>query len=140
MSLAPSLPGRIGAVPGNLSARLNADVDLGVAIPSYVFAAPVLGGQAASPCWCHSAVMGFGRRNADGLGRLDPTCPAGVSVTSQRPAPKPRCVGFRHSQLDDLHHPGICLSGRKSRIADLGDGHGAVDVAAASLFQSADRP
>src|SRR2546427_10886545 len=41
-------PGRI-AVPftGNLNARLNADADLGMAIPSYVFATPVLGGQAA---------------------------------------------------------------------------------------------
>ena len=31
----------------NLSANLNADADLGIAIPSYVFATPVLGGQAA---------------------------------------------------------------------------------------------
>ena len=31
----------------NLSANLNADADLGMAIPSYVFATPVLGGQAA---------------------------------------------------------------------------------------------
>jgi hypothetical protein len=32
---------------GNVNANLNADVDLGIAIPSYVFATPVLGGQAA---------------------------------------------------------------------------------------------
>ncbi len=32
---------------GNVSARLNADADLGIATPSYVFATPVLGGQAA---------------------------------------------------------------------------------------------
>ena len=40
-----------GRVPANLSARLNASLtgtgDLGFVIPSYVFATPVLGGQAA---------------------------------------------------------------------------------------------
>lgn len=39
-----------GRVPANLSARLNASLtgtgDLGFVIPSYVFATPVLGGQA----------------------------------------------------------------------------------------------
>src|ERR1700676_1865809 len=44
---------QIGQVPANitLTARLNASVnatgDLGIVIPSYVFATPVLGGQAA---------------------------------------------------------------------------------------------
>ena len=32
---------------GNVNANLNADADLGLAIPQYVFATPVLGGQAA---------------------------------------------------------------------------------------------
>jgi hypothetical protein len=32
---------------GNVNANLNADVDMNVAIPQYVFATPVLGGQAA---------------------------------------------------------------------------------------------
>src|SRR5258707_11221530 len=32
---------------GNLNARLDADADLGFVIPGYVFATPVLGGQAA---------------------------------------------------------------------------------------------
>jgi hypothetical protein len=32
---------------GNVTANLNADADLGIAIPQYVFATPVLGGQAA---------------------------------------------------------------------------------------------
>jgi hypothetical protein len=42
---------QIGKIPGNLSANLNANVnatgDIGFAIPTYVFATPVLGGQAA---------------------------------------------------------------------------------------------
>src|SRR3984885_8347348 len=42
---------QIGQVPANLTARLNATVnatgDLGFLIPSYVFATPVLGGQAS---------------------------------------------------------------------------------------------
>ena len=32
---------------GGLAANLKADADLGIAIPQYVFATPVLGGQAA---------------------------------------------------------------------------------------------
>jgi hypothetical protein len=32
---------------GNVNANLNADADLGIAIPQYVFATPVLGGQAS---------------------------------------------------------------------------------------------
>jgi len=42
---------QIGRIPANLSANLNASVngtgDIGFAIPTYVFATPVLGGQAA---------------------------------------------------------------------------------------------
>jgi hypothetical protein len=34
-------------ITGNISANLEADADLGMAIPQYVFATPVLGGQAA---------------------------------------------------------------------------------------------
>src|SRR5437899_1225640 len=41
---------------GNLSARLDADADLGMVIPSYVFATPFLGGQAAA-----ALVVPFGR-------------------------------------------------------------------------------
>ena len=41
----------IGKIPvnlsANLSANLNATADLGLVIPSYVFATPVLGGQAS---------------------------------------------------------------------------------------------
>jgi hypothetical protein len=50
-------PGRI-TVPftGNVNARLNADADIGMAVPNYVFATPVLGGQAAV-----SLLVPFGR-------------------------------------------------------------------------------
>src|SRR5882757_2177285 len=40
----------------NLNGHLNADADLGIAIPSYVFATPVLGGQAAV-----AMIVPFGR-------------------------------------------------------------------------------
>ena len=41
-------PGRLNVnFTGNVTGNLNADADLGIAIPQYVFAQPVLGGQAA---------------------------------------------------------------------------------------------
>jgi hypothetical protein len=41
-------PGRITAnLTGNINANLKADADLGLFIPTYVFASPVLGGQLA---------------------------------------------------------------------------------------------
>ena len=43
----------------NLTANLNADADLGMAIPSYVFATPVLGGQATM-----ALLVPFGRSQA----------------------------------------------------------------------------
>src|SRR3954466_3506507 len=50
----------IGKIPANLSANLSANLnatgDLGIVIPSYVFATPVLGGQLAV-----GAVASYGR-------------------------------------------------------------------------------
>ena len=50
----------IGKIPANLSANLsanlNATADLGIVIPSYVFATPVLGGQLAVVQLHHMAV------------------------------------------------------------------------------------
>ena len=60
----------IGRFPANLSAtvnaNLNADADLALVIPSYVFATPVLGGQAAV------SLMGiYGRSSASLAGTLN---------------------------------------------------------------------
>jgi hypothetical protein len=50
-------PGRLNVnFTGNVKASLSADADLGLAIPQYVFATPVLGGQAAV-----ALITSFGR-------------------------------------------------------------------------------
>jgi hypothetical protein len=59
----------IGKVPANLTARLNASVsatgDLGFVIPTYVFATPVLGGQASA-----SLVAAYGVISTNLAGQL----------------------------------------------------------------------
>ena len=120
---------------GSLNANLNARADLGMVIPSYVFATPVLGGQAAV-----ALVVPFGRNtvsvdatltgavgpigftvsgsrtdSVSGFGRLDP---AGFDP-----------LEFRRPQLDDLCHreyPDRRLRLR-TRLANLGIGHQAID-------------
>jgi len=60
---------QLGKVPlglsANVSANLNATGDLGVLIPSYVFATPFLGGQASV-----SAIGIYGRESASLVGTL----------------------------------------------------------------------
>jgi hypothetical protein len=62
----------IGKIPVNLSANLNANLnatgDLGIVIPSYVFATPVLGGQLAV-----GAVASYGRVSTSLAGTLTGT-------------------------------------------------------------------
>ena len=65
---------QIGRVPVNLTANLNANLNatgyLGLVIPSYVFATPVLGGQAAV------SVMGiYGRTSTSLAGTLTAVYP-----------------------------------------------------------------
>ncbi len=63
---------QIGRVPvglsANLSANLNATGDLGLLIPTYVFATPFLGGQASV-----GAVVSYGRTSASLAGTLSGT-------------------------------------------------------------------
>ena len=76
---------RIGQVPANLSARLNASVnatgDLGFVIPTYVFATPVLGGQASA-----SLVGAYGVVSTSLAGQLSGnlTGPGGGSIPFMR--------------------------------------------------------
>ena len=76
---------RIGQVPANLSARLNANVnatgDLGFVIPTYVFATPVLGRQASA-----SLVGAYGVVSTNLAGQLSGnlTGPGGGSVPFMR--------------------------------------------------------
>ena len=55
----------IGKIPANLSANLSANLnatgDIGIVIPSYVFATPVLGGQLAV-----GAIASYGRTSVRG--------------------------------------------------------------------------
>jgi hypothetical protein len=70
---------QIGRIPANLSANLNASLnatgDLGFVIPSYVFATPVLGGQASA-----SLLGAYGTTSATLAGTLTGslTGPGGV--------------------------------------------------------------
>jgi hypothetical protein len=76
---------QIGKVPVNLSANLNANLnatgDLGIVIPSYVFATPVLGGQLAV-----GAVASYGRVSTSLAGTLSGalTGPGGGSFPFMR--------------------------------------------------------
>ena len=62
---------------GNLNANLKADADLGMAIPTYVFATPVFGGQAAV-----ALLVPFGRNRTS----VDATL-TGASARSASPCP-----------------------------------------------------
>ncbi len=72
---------QIGRIPSNLtanlSASLNATGDLGIAIPTYVFATPVLGGQASA-----SLLTSYGTTSASLAGTLSGalTLPGGGSI------------------------------------------------------------
>src|SRR4249919_1695382 len=63
---------QIGKIPVNLSANLSANVnatgDLGIVIPTYVFATPVLGGQ-----FSLGAVLSYGRVSTSLSGTLTGT-------------------------------------------------------------------
>src|ERR1700693_4784251 len=71
----------IGRIPANLTANLNASLnatgDLGVVIPTYVFASPVLGGQAIV-----GALMYYGTTSTSLGGTLTGslTGPRGVTI------------------------------------------------------------
>ena len=103
---------------GNLTANLDADADLGFAIPTYVFATPVLGGQAAvCPAGAVRPQYGLSGRDVDrrtGPHRLHGVRqPHRLGQRLRRFDPAVfAALESRRSQLDDLHygrHPGRSL-------------------------------
>jgi len=135
---------RIGQVPANLSARLNANVnatgDLGFVIPTYVFATPVLGGQASA-----SLVGAYGVVSTNLAGQLSGnlTGPGGGSV------PFMRSDNFSDTTLGfgdlvpqfalrwnaGLNNYMTYITGdipvgayQSNRLSNLGIGHGAIDA------------
>jgi hypothetical protein len=129
-------PGRI-TVPftGNLNARLTADADLGMAIPSYVFATPVLGGQAAV-----SLLVPFGRNKVSVDATLTGSLgPLGFDISRGRtesvtgfgdlaPQASLRWNFGIHNWMTYITGDVPVGSYNQSRIANLGIGHGAVDA------------
>ena len=123
---------------GALNASLNATGDLGFVIPSYVFATPVLGGQAAI-----SLLGAYGVTSTSLAGTLSGTLstPFG-SIPFMRSDSFSDTTGAlaiwtairlalecRGQQLHDLHHRrhtgrGVSIP----RLANLGIGHGAIDA------------
>ena len=97
-------------VSANITGSLNADADLGFAIPTYVFATPVLGGQAAV-----ALLVPFGRNRASVDATLTGTVgPFPFAVSGGRSDTVSRvrrsdpavfsALECRRSQLHDLHH------------------------------------
>jgi hypothetical protein len=119
---------------GKLNAALDADADLGVAIPSYVFATPVFGGQAAV------SLLGFyGRSSASvdatltgALGPIGFTAGAGRTDTATGFGDLVPQVSLRWNQ--GVHNFMTYATGdvpvgnyEARRLAYLGLGHGALD-------------
>jgi hypothetical protein len=120
---------------GNLSARLDADANLGMVIPNYVFATPFLGGQAAA-----ALVVPFGRNKVSVDATLTGSLgPFGFDVSGGR---TDAVSGFadlipqfsvRWNQ--GVHNWMTYVTGAipvgaydPRRLANLGIGHGAIDA------------
>jgi hypothetical protein len=119
---------------GNLNAHLDADANLGIVIPSYVFATPFLGGQAAAVL-----LVPFGHNRASVDATLTASLgPFGFDVAGGRtdsvsgfgdPVPQFN-VRWNHG----VHNWMAYITGNipvgaynPSRLANLGIGHGAID-------------
>lgn len=120
---------------GNLSARLDGDADLGMVIPSYVFATPFLGGQAAA-----LLIVPFGRNKASVDATLTGSLgPIGFEVSGGRtdsvsgfgdPVPQ-----FNVRWNQGVHNWMAYITGNipigaydPKRLANLGLGHGVIDA------------
>jgi hypothetical protein len=118
---------------GNLSANLDADVDLAIVIPTYVFARPVLGGQLSV------GLVGMGGRNDASVdATLTGLGPLGLSISRGR---SDTVTGFGdlvpiatlrwNSGVNNYmtYITGDIPVGTydPTRLANLGIGHGAVD-------------
>jgi hypothetical protein len=132
----------VGRIPANLTASLNASLnalaDLEVFLPTYVFASPVLGGQASV-----GMLMIFGRSSANVTGTLSGSLAAGgFSI----PFSRSDSFGDSVTGFGDLipiaslkwnqgvHNFMTYLTGDipvgaydSTRLANIGIGHGAID-------------
>jgi hypothetical protein len=135
---------RIGQVPANLSARLNANVnatgDLGFVIPTYVFATPVLGRQASASL---VGAYGVGSTNLAGQLSGNLTGPGGGSVPFMRSdnfSDTTWGFGDLVPQFALRWNAGVnnymtYITGdipvgayQSNRLSNLGIGHGAIDA------------
>jgi hypothetical protein len=134
-----------GKIPANVSATLNASLnatgDLGFFAPNYVFATPLLGGQAAA-----SLMAIYGTTSTSLAGTLTGglTLPGGITIPF---GPRSDSISNSASGLGDLY-PQFSLRWNKgvdnymtyvtgdipvgvyssSSLANLGIGHGAIDA------------
>lgn len=119
---------------GNVNANLQADADLGILIPQYVFATPVLGGQAAV-----ALVVPFGRNkvgvDATLTGALGPIgFTTGGSRTDSVTGLGDLIPQFSMRWNQGVHNFMTYVTGdipvgayNSQRLANLGIGHGAID-------------
>jgi hypothetical protein len=134
---------QIGRIPVNLSANLNANVnatgDLGIVIPSYVFATPVLGGQ-----FSLGAVLSYGRVSTSLSGTLTGTLttPGGSIPFNRFDSISDSVWGFGDilpmASLRwnaGVHNYMVYLTGDipvgaydSARLSNIGIGHGAIDA------------
>jgi hypothetical protein len=147
---------QIGKIPlnltANLSANLNATGDIGLLIPTYIFATPVLGGQASV-----SVIGMYGRSSASLAGTLSGTLatPLGGIPFTRTDSISDSVTGFADviPQFALRWNAGVnnymaYITGDvpvaaydSTRLANLGIGHGAVDAGAGyTYFQPEDRP
>ena len=125
----------------SLVANLNADADLGIAIPQYVFATPVLGGQAAI-----AMLIPGGRNKVSADATLTAALgPLGFSRSAGR---TDTTTGFGDPVLQGslrwnfgVHNVMTYVTGNipigaydPNRLADLGIGHGAIDGGAGYTY------
>ena len=141
---------QIRQVPANLSARLNANVnatgDLGFVIPSYVFATPVLGGQASV-----SLVSAYGVVSTTLAGQLagSLTGPGGGSIPFMRsdsfsdttwgfgdliPQFALRWNAGVNSYMTYITGDIPVGAYQSNRLSNIGIGHGAIDAGAGYTY------
>ncbi len=141
---------QIRQVPANLSARLNANVnatgDLGFVIPTYVFATPVLGGQASA-----SLVGAYGVVSTTLAGQLSGnlTGPGGGSIPFMRsdsfsdttwgfgdliPQFALRWNAGVNSYMTYITGDIPVGAYQSNRLSNIGIGHGAIDAGAGYTY------
>ena len=142
---------QIGRIPANLTANLNASLnatgDLGFVIPTYVFATPVLGGQASV-----SMIAAYGRVSTSLAGTLTGTLtgpgggvfpfgPRSDSITSTAwgfgdviPQASLRWNNGVHNVMTYITGDIPVGAYDSTRLSNLGIGHGALDAGAGYTY------